>query len=209
MEADLLEDTCIMQNTEGAIRREERCADQTSAAAIAPSQAKPVLHLGCGRDSRPGCLNVDSAEVPGVDLVWDLDEYPWPFAAGAWHHVVANHVLEHLDDVVPAVAELYRILAPGGKAEIRVPHMAGWGAWNDITHRHFFTRRSFEYFERGDRWNYYYDFAFSSVRCRNVFGLGRSACLNAVMNPLVNTRLYDWWLWKFIPCAEVEIVLVK
>lgn len=181
----------------------------TGAPCYAPTLEAPVLHLGCGKDCRRGCLNVDRVAVPGVDLVWNLNEYPWPFATGAWHHVVANHVLEHLDDVTKAVAELHRILAPGGKAEIRVPHMAGWGAWNDITHRHFFTRRSFDYFKRGHRWNYYYAFAFSDVRCRNVFGLGRSAWLSALMNPVVNTRLYDWWLWKFVPCAEVKIILVK
>jgi len=26
---------------------------------------------------------------------------------------------------------------------------------------------------------------------------------------VVNTPAYDWWLWKLIPCAEVEAVLVK
>ncbi len=175
----------------------------------APTQERPVLHLGCGTRSCAGCLNVDCVALPGVDVVWDLNTYPWPFATGAWHEVVACHVLEHLDDLVQAVTELHRILAPGGRAEVRVPHMAGWGAWNNPTHRHFFTRRSFDYFKRGHHFNYYFDFAFSDVRCRNVFGLGRSACLNGLMNPLVNTWLYDWWLWKLIPCAEVRIILTK
>jgi SAM-dependent methyltransferase len=181
----------------------------TGTPCYAPTTNKPVLHLGCGRSARAGCLNVDRVELPGVDLVWDLNTRPWPFATGAWHRVVACHVLEHLDDVVQAVAELHRILAPGGRAEVRVPHIAGWGAWNDITHRHFFTRRSFDYFRRGHPWNYYYDFAFSAVRRRNVFGLGRSARLNWLANPLVNTLVYDWGLWKLIPCAEVEVTLVK
>jgi len=25
----------------------------------------------------------------------------------------------------------------------------------------------------------------------------------------VNTPAYDWWLWKLIPCAEVQVILVK
>lgn len=197
--------------TADGYRSDQPIASNAAAGApcYAPTVEKPVLNLGSGKDCRPGCLNVDCVAVPGVDLVCDLNEYPWPLATGAWQHVVANHVFEHLDDVTRAAAELHRILAPGGKAEIRVPHIAGWGAWNDITHRHFFTRRSFDYFKRGHRWNYYYDFAFSDVRCRNVFGLGRSARLNGLMNPLVNTSAYDWWLWKLIPCAEVEAVLVK
>ena len=204
-----------LQQLDQVTTDERRSDDETASNAsmqppcYAPTRSKPVLHLGCGKNARTGCLNVDRVELPGVDVVWDLDRYPWPFATGAWRRVVACHVLEHLDDLVEAVAELHRILAPGGRAEVRVPHMAGWGAWNDITHRHFFTRRSFDYFKRGHRWNYYYDFAFSEVRCRNVFGLGRSACLNGLMNPIVNTPAYDWWLWKLIPCAEVQVILVK
>ncbi|MBN1918076.1 MAG: methyltransferase domain-containing protein [Verrucomicrobia bacterium] len=194
-----------------ANRSEQEAGTDTSIRAShhGPTKAKPVLHLGCGKSARTGCLNVDRIELPGVDVVWDLNRRPWPFAAGVWHDVIAHHVFEHLDDLVQSIRELHRILAPGGRAEIRVPHMAGWGAWNDITHRHFLTRRSFDYFTRGHRWNYYYDFAFSTVRCHNVFGIGRSACLNTLMNPLVNTPAYDWWLWKLIPCAEVEVLLVK
>jgi len=197
-------------NAKASRGEQESASDaSTRAPCSGPTEAKPVLHLGCGKSPRDGCLNVDRVELPDVDVVWNLNRRPWPFTAGAWHEVIAHHVFEHLDDIVQSVAELHRILAPGGKANIRVPHMAGWGAWNDITHRHFFTRRSFDYFKRGHRWNYYYDFAFSDVRCRNVFGLGRSARLNGLMNPLVNTPAYDWWLWKLIPCAEVEAILVK
>ena len=174
-----------------------------------PTQEKSVLHLGCGTQAREGCLNVDCAQLPGVDAVWDLNTYPWPFATGAWQHVIAYHVIEHLDDIVAAVRELHRILAPGGRAEVRVPHMAGWGAWNNPTHRHFLTRRSLECFKRSHHYSYSFDFAFSDVQCRSVFALGRGASLNGLMNPVVNTWLYDWWLWKFVPCAEVRTIFVK
>jgi len=203
-------DGMVHERTAGC-RSDPRMAREPSTGTLcyAPTRERPVLHLGCGKSGREGCLNVDCVDLPGVDVVWDLNRHPWPFATGAWQQVIAHHVFEHLDDVVKAVSELHRILVPGGRAEIRVPHMAGWGAWNDLTHRHFFTRRSFEYFRRGHRWNYYYETAFLHVVCRNVFGLGASARFNRLMNPVVNTRLYDWWLWKLIPCAEVQITLVK
>jgi SAM-dependent methyltransferase len=181
----------------------------TGAPCYAPTPERPVLHLGCGTRPREKALNVDCVALRGVDVVWDLNTYPWPFASGAWRRVLAYHVLEHLDDAVRATAEIHRILAPGGVAEVRVPHMGGCGAWNNPTHRHFFTRHSFDYFKRGHHYSYYFDFAFSDVRCRNVFGVGRSARLNELMNPLVNTRFYDRWLWKLVPCAEVRVTLVK
>jgi len=156
-----------------------------------------------------GFLNVDSAPLPGVDVVWDLNDRPWPFASGAWALVVANHVIEHLDDLGATMRELHRILAPDGIAQVRVPHVAGWGAWNNPTHRHYFTRETLRYFEKGHHYSYAVEAGFSSVTCTNVFGLGKSARLNWLVNPLLNTNLYDQVLWKIIPCAEVKATLVK
>lgn len=177
---------------------------------LKPTSAKRFLHLGCGRNTLPEHLNVDCVALPNVEMVVDLNRYPWPFATGSWERVVAHHVFEHLEDFDRAMAELHRILAPGGVADIWVPHVAGWGAWNDPTHRKFFTRQSFGYYAQGHAFHYYYgDVAFSRVRCRNVFGVGASAKLNWLMNPLLNTTLFDWWLWKLIPAAEVRAELVK
>ena len=197
--------------TSNECRSEPEAASDASTDALCygATQEKSVLHLGCGTEAREGCLNVDCVQLAGVDVVCDLNVYPWPFATGAWQHVVAFHVIEHLDDAVAGIRELHRILAPGGRAEVRVPHMAGWGAWNNPTHRHFFTRRSLEHFRRGHHYNYAFNFAFSDVRCRSVFSLGYGAFLNGLMNPVVNTWLYDWWLWKLIPCAEVRAYFVK
>ncbi len=39
--------------------------------------------------------------------------------------VIANHVLEHVDDRA-ALAELFRILRPGGRAALTVPLVEGW-----------------------------------------------------------------------------------
>jgi SAM-dependent methyltransferase len=43
--------------------------------------------------------------------------------------VMANHVLEHVDDKA-ALAEMFRVLRPGGQAVITVPMIEGW----DVTH---------------------------------------------------------------------------
>ena len=180
-----------------------------SKSAITPTKEKPYLHLGSGKTIFPNFLNVDCVHLPGVDTVWDLNVYPWPFESNAWDKILAFHVLEHLLDLNKALEELYRILAPGGCLEIAVPHMAGWGAWNDPTHCHFFTRRSFDYFIKNGDWNYYYSFGFNTVESRNVFGIGKSKLLNGLLNPILNTKFYDYYLWKIIPCAEVRVKISK
>jgi hypothetical protein len=37
---------------------------------------------------------VDRRDLPGVDVVHNLDVYPWPFADGAFDEVVAVHLVE-------------------------------------------------------------------------------------------------------------------
>lgn len=61
------------------------------------------------------------------DLVLDLTRIDLPDAS--LDMVIANHVLEHVDDIA-AMAELYRVLRPGGQAVLTVPMIEGW----DVTH---------------------------------------------------------------------------
>ena len=54
-----------------------------------------------------------------------LDITAMDLADGSYDLVMANHVLEHVDDA-KALAEMNRILRPGGQAVITVPMIEGW-----------------------------------------------------------------------------------
>ena len=69
-----------------------------------------------------------------------------PFAAGAAHTVYARNVLEHLDDLQPAMDEIWRVLAPDGRCVIEVPYFSSVSAFSDPTHKRFFTYTTFEHF---------------------------------------------------------------
>ncbi len=73
------------------------------------------LNIGAGTDLREGYVNHDIAMLPGIDIVWDLNMLPWPWASVSVDEVVLKDVLEHLTDFMPAMEELHRILKPGGK----------------------------------------------------------------------------------------------
>jgi len=49
-----------------------------------------------------------------------------PFRDGAFELIICCHVLEHLPGDAPALAEIARVLAPGGQAVIMVPMLSGW-----------------------------------------------------------------------------------
>lgn len=112
-----------------------------------PAALPTRLNLGCGRFPRPGFFNVDLLPEAPADLQLDLDvlESYRIFPAGHFEHVVADHVIEHLHDVFGVMAELHRILRPGGRLEIRVPHFS-----RGITHpqhQHGFDVTFPEYFK--------------------------------------------------------------
>ena len=78
------------------------------------------LSLGCGIYKLDGYINVDIRK--DADLVWDLNVYPYPFEDSSCSEILMDNSLEHLADVDRTMLELHRILAPGGKLIIRVPH---------------------------------------------------------------------------------------
>jgi predicted SAM-dependent methyltransferase len=82
------------------------------------------LNLGCGRFPKAGFENVDWAAGPGVDHVADLATLPWPFEDNRYDLVNADHLFEHLPDVFGVMAEVHRILRPGGRLKMRVPHFS-------------------------------------------------------------------------------------
>jgi SAM-dependent methyltransferase len=51
----------------------------------------------------------------------ELDVMDLPFAAGSFDFLICNHVLEHVEDDRRALAEIHRVLAPGGWAILMCP----------------------------------------------------------------------------------------
>jgi SAM-dependent methyltransferase len=105
------------------------------------------LNLGCSDRHLSGYVNVD--RCPPCDHVVDLSK-PWPWPDSSIDHIVAHDIIEHLPDKIHTMNELWRVLVPGGTAEIVVPTTDGRGAWQDPTHVSYWNRNSFFYFTHGD-----------------------------------------------------------
>jgi len=103
------------------------------------------LNIGCGKDIRPGFINLDIVASPGVDVVHNI-EYPWHFAHRSFSLIVAHHVLEHCRNLVDVMNEAYRCMQPGGGFSIKVPWWAGEWARGDPSHVRFFDHNSFSPF---------------------------------------------------------------
>ena len=82
------------------------------------------LNLGCGEDKKPGYVNIDWNPAVEPDVVCDLNQFPYPFEDNTFDLVEAYHVLEHLDKPFKVMTELHRILKPGGRLMVKVPHFS-------------------------------------------------------------------------------------
>lgn len=89
------------------------------------------LNLGCGRYPKDGFVNVDVDPASKADVLHDLERIPYPFSSGEFNRVDMDHVLEHLGDVRAVMAEVHRLLEPGGELHLSVPHFSrGFTHWD-------------------------------------------------------------------------------
>jgi SAM-dependent methyltransferase len=105
------------------------------------------LNLGAGKDIRSGYINHDIADISNIDVVHDLNQRPWPFEDSAFDEIIALDVLEHLDDFLPTMEELYRILAPCGTIKIKVPYWNSSFCHMDPTHKQLFHEMTFHFLD--------------------------------------------------------------
>jgi len=105
------------------------------------------LNLGAGNDIKEGYINHDISQLPSIDIVHNLNIYPWPWEDDYFDEILVLDVLEHLDDFVKAMDELYRVLKAGGSVTIRVPYWNHSCAYIDPTHKRGFHEHTFRFFD--------------------------------------------------------------
>ena len=166
------------------------------------------LNLGSGGKPLDGFINVDvSPKAPGVDIVHDLDTMPWPFEDESIDDIVMSQCLEHLKDHNSAMKEIHRILRPGCRAIITVPHFTWQIAFADPTHKHFFAYPTFFYYVNNGG---YFDFAFSSCDVRIEFGK-RISFWNYIIEPIANwfPTVYEQSPLRIFPALSIRATLQK
>ncbi len=127
-----------------------------------------ILELGCGQIKRcPNAITLDINPDSRADIVHDLNTFPYPFADNVFDMIVAEHVLEHLTDIVTVIEEVHRILKPGGCLYVEVPHFSCNDHFTDPTHVHAFGFRSFDYFVP-DQALFRYKYSKATFRKRKV-----------------------------------------
>ena len=119
-----------------------------------------VLEIGSGKNYYVGkeneeVIHLDKIRLPHVEVVCDVNKEKLPFNADSFDCVYMDNVLHLLDDTIKIIEECYRVLKPGGKLIIKVPHYSSFNAYRDLLAKHHFTRFSMDYFKKDNSLNFY------------------------------------------------------
>jgi len=115
------------------------------------------LDIGCGSNKQaPDWVGMDYRKVPGVDIVQDLEEFPWKELPDESVLVaIAAHVVEHINPAkgtfIRFMDEVWRILKPDGEFAIVTPYAGSPGYWQDPSHCNPCSENTFRYFDPLDQ----------------------------------------------------------
>lgn len=105
--------------------------------------APTKLSLACGQAKPEGFFGIDYTKADGVDLVHDLNEFPWPIKSGVVEEIQCSHYVEHIPHWRPGFTkdgwwmffdEVYRICKPDAICSFVHPYCMSVRADWDPTH---------------------------------------------------------------------------
>lgn len=115
------------------------------------SRSQVVLDLGGGENPTPNSINMDIRDLPSVDIVHDIEQFPWPLPDNCIDLLTASHVVEHINpargNFLRWMDEAWRVLKPGGQFLISYPYAGSPGFWQDPTHINGCSEATWMYFD--------------------------------------------------------------
>jgi SAM-dependent methyltransferase len=178
-----------------------------------------IVELGCGPHHKPGRINIDKIDLPGVDIVTDIEDGLRFLPDNSVDELYCSNVMEHINNFEQLLGEIVRVLKSSGKAYIFVPHFSNPYYYSDYTHKRFFGLYSFYYFvdEKFQLKRKVPDF-YTNTRIkilslklcfRSPFYISRK--LKRIFGWLINAHrslmeYYEQHLCYIIPCDGIEVI---
>ena len=114
-----------------------------------------ILDIGCGNNKfrgNPGdiVIGIDRIKFKNVDIIYDMERFPYPFKDKVFDKVVMSHSLEHVTrhdrKNIKIIEEIYRILKDDGILEVKVP--IGIGFYQSPEHKNYVGVWYWTYFSK-------------------------------------------------------------
>ena len=108
------------------------------------------LDIGCGGNKQhESFVGMDKRKLPGVDVVHDLEVFPYPLPDDCCLMIIGSHIVEHIKPwlMIDFMDELWRIMKVGGQLALAMPYATSFGYYQDPTHCNPCNEATFQYFD--------------------------------------------------------------
>ena len=108
-----------------------------------------LLDIGCGDQKNEGFIGLDRRRLPGVDIVHDLEKFPYPIPDNICLSITGSHIVEHIKPwvMIDFMDELWRIAKPGGQLALCHPYGVNEMFVQDPTHCNPCNESTWFYFD--------------------------------------------------------------
>jgi predicted SAM-dependent methyltransferase len=183
-----------------------------------------VLELGCGESKKHlNAISIDAIDYPDIDLVGDVFDVLSELTSQSVGEIYSYHFFEHVKEQGGLIDECARVLAPGGKMVVVVPHFSNPFFYSDPTHERQFGLYTFSYYSddqvltrKVPKYSVDPKFAIASVDLifksypPHYFRHGFKKMFQCLVNIGSWTKeFYEENLQGLFPCHEIKFELVR
>ena len=100
------------------------------------SKSGICLDVGCGENKQKYFVGLDKRKVPGVDIIHDVEIFPWPIPDKCCNKILLSHLWEHIKPwlSIDFMNECWRVMKLEGQLLISTPYATSHGYYQDPTH---------------------------------------------------------------------------
>ena len=171
-----------------------------------------IIDLGCSSGKLEGAIGIDLRAHPHAnkslttDIIGNIND-PFPIKSNSFDLILANNIIEHVQNVVTTMEEIHRIGKKNSLVVIRTPHFSHPESYRDPTHLGHFTWESFDYFIEGDpKSNMYTNQKFEYQKKELRFGSGFNGKIGRLISKL-SMRRYEKYYCKSYPSNGIYCLL--
>ena len=172
---------------------------------------KVKLDIGCGNNKKKGFWGMDIIPSSDIDIVCDVGKYGIPLKDNSVDEIFSFHFLEHVEDVMFVMEEVYRVLKMGGIVEIVVPHFSNIGSYHWL-HKTYCNARGLDMVEKNHMHHRYCSNINLKILVRNIeFSEKRkykSTIFEKIMS-IAHGTLYEKYLCSIIRAYQIRVIMRK
>ncbi|MFC1984225.1 methyltransferase domain-containing protein [Chloroflexota bacterium] len=170
---------------------------------------KVKVDIGCGNNKKKGFIGIDVMLSSDADIVSDIGKYGIPLKSNSVDEIFSFHFLEHIENTLFIIEEMYRVLKPNGIVELVVPHFSNVDSYHWM-HKTYWNIRGFNVFEKSGHHHYCFDVNFK-ILVRNIEFSQKRAYKSTVLEKIITkgSAIYEKWLCNLYRIYQIRVIMEK